>query len=243
MSHIADTVVDNQNVSRAAKICVELLENAAYRMSSTSEALPRGEIKDARAWMSAALVYESACMSGLNKTANKLPWANVTVTSLESLLNLTSDALSMMVSYDVFGNDTRLWSPPRTERDGFWEHVNGSGQEFDWKFPAGLMADVTVCNGGGENVNCDFKKVQEAVNAAPDEDGGRRFVISIKEGVYNETVRVPLQKKNVVFLGDGMGKTVITGSLNVGQPGMTTYDSATVGKALALVLSFFLTSI
>ncbi|XP_052196616.1 probable pectinesterase/pectinesterase inhibitor 64 [Diospyros lotus] len=229
VSHIADTVVDNQNVSRAAKICVELLENAAYRMSSTSEALPRGEIKDARAWMSAALVYESACMSGLNKTANKLPWANVTVTSLESLLNLTSDALSMMVSYDVFGNDTRLWSPPRTERDGFWEHVNGSGQEFDWKFPAGLMADVTVCNGGAENVNCDFKKVQEAVNAAPDKDGGRRFVISIKEGVYNETVRVPLQKKNVVFLGDGMGKTVITGSLNVGQPGMTTYDSATVG--------------
>jgi pectin methylesterase-like acyl-CoA thioesterase len=29
-------------------------------------------------------------------------------------------------------------------------------------------------------------------------------VISIKEGVYEETVRIPLEKKNVVFLGDGL---------------------------------------
>ena len=34
----------------------------------------------------------------------------------------------------------------------------------------------------------------------------------------------------MVFLGDGMGKTIITGALNVGQPGMTTYNSATVGE-------------
>uniref|UniRef100_A0A2N9G6X7 Pectinesterase catalytic domain-containing protein n=1 Tax=Fagus sylvatica TaxID=28930 RepID=A0A2N9G6X7_FAGSY len=58
--------------------------------------------------------------------------------------------------------------------------------------------------------------------------GEKRFVISIKEGVYEETVRIPLEKKNVVFLGDGMGKTVITGSLNVGQPGISTYNTATV---------------
>jgi hypothetical protein len=29
-----------------------------------------------------------------------------------------------------------------------------------------------------------------------------------------------------------MGKTVITGSLNVGQPGISTYNTATVGKFL-----------
>jgi hypothetical protein len=33
-----------------------------------------------------------------------------------------------------------------------------------------------------------------------------------------------------VFLGDGMGKTVITGSLTAGQPGISTYNTATVGK-------------
>lgn len=42
-------------------------------------------------------------------------------------------------------------------------------------------------------------------------------------------MRVPFEKTNLVFLGDGMGKTVITGSSNVGQPGVSTYNTATVG--------------
>ena len=93
--------------------------------------------------------------------------------------------------------------------------------------PLNLTPDVTVCKNGGDGC---YKTVQEAVNAAPD-NGNRtkRFVIHIKEGVYQETVRVPLAKRNVVFLGDGIGKTVITGDANVGQQGMTTYNSATVG--------------
>jgi len=35
-----------------------------------------------------------------------------------------------------------------------------------------------------------------------------------------------------------MGKTVITGSANVGQPGMTTYNSATVGEFGAVFFFF-----
>ena len=91
-----------------------------------------------------------------------------------------------------------------------------------------------MCKDGG--AGC-YRTVHEAVNAAPDNVnvGEGRFVIHIKEGVYEERVRVPLKKRNVVFLGDGMGKTVITGSASVGgQPGMTTYNSATVGEFLFL---------
>lgn len=127
------------------------------------------------------------------------------------------------MAYDVFGNETGSWVPPRTERDGFWEGVNGSGLGSFKSGFAVLKPDVTVCKGGA----CDCKTVQEAVDAGPSD--GRRYVIGIKEGVYEEMVRVPLEKKNVVFLGDGMGKTVITGSRNVGQPGVSTYNSATVG--------------
>ena len=65
--------------------------------------------------------------------------------------------------------------------------------------------------------------VQEAVNAAPENGNGKKFMIRIKAGVYEETVRIPLAKNNVVFLGDGIGKTVITGSSYVGLLGMTTY--------------------
>ena len=67
--------------------------------------------------------------------------------------------------------------------------------------------------------NRSYKMVQDAVNVVPNNTAdGKRFVIRIKAGVYEEIVRVPLEKKNVVFLGDGIGKTVITGSLYVGLP-------------------------
>ncbi|CAJ1974691.1 unnamed protein product [Sphenostylis stenocarpa] len=214
----------NQTRTTIAKSCLQVLHYSRHRTSLTADALQRGAIKDARAWMSAALGYQYGCWNGL-KYIDHTPQVAETMTFLDSLVTLFSNALSMMVSYDLFGNDTALWRPPMTERDGFWEPSGTRRLGAGPKIPSKLKADVTVCKGGG----C-YGTVQEAVNAAPDNAKGR-FVIYIKEGVYEERVRVPLRKKNVVFLGDGIGKTVITGSANVAQPGVTTYNSATVGVA------------
>ncbi|KAM1706038.1 hypothetical protein ACFXTH_028006 [Malus domestica] len=120
-----------------------------------------------------------------------------------------------------------MWAPPKTERDGFWERLEHGGPDpgFRGGVPSGLTANVTVC----KEEWCNYRTVHEAVNAAPDNAGNKRFVIGIKGGVYEETVRVALEKRNVMLLGDGIGKTIITGSLNVGQPGISTYNTATVG--------------
>lgn len=174
--------------------------------------------------MSAALAYQYDCWSGL-KYVNDTTGVNKTMSFLNSLVGLSSNALGMMVSYDNFGDAVSSWTAPRTERDGFWEKGGSVESGGALGFPSNLTADVTVCKDAGSGC---YKTVQEAVNAAPS-DGTSRFVIHIKEGVYEEKVRVPFEKKNVVFVGDGMGKTVITGSSNVGQPGMSTYESATVG--------------
>ncbi|KAL2521316.1 putative pectinesterase/pectinesterase inhibitor 51 [Forsythia ovata] len=223
---ILDASTGNQNRSRAAKSCLEILHYSDYRINLTDVALANGKIKDARAWMTAALAYQYDCWSGL-KYVNQTSQVDETMAFLYSLTGLSSNALGMLVNYDNFGQKTEAWGPPKTERDGFWEGGSGaSGSGFVGGVPSGLKVDVTVCKGGG----CTYKTVQEAVNAAPDyPEAGKRFVIEIKAGVYEETVRVPLEKKNVVFLGDGMGKTVITGSLNVGLNGVSTYNSATVG--------------
>ena len=223
----------NPNITTAAKICLEVLGYSQYRISSANQSLTRGEIKNARAWMSAGLSYQNDCYGGLiynagNSTSKPV---NETLLFLESLVGLTSNALSMTVSYDLFGNETESWRPPQTERDGFWEDsvLDSVRGFFRGGFPSKLKADATVCKDESKDNGC-YKTVQEAVNAAPDNAMDRRFVIHIKEGVYEEIVRVPFEKKNVVFLGDGMGKSVITGSLSVGQIGVTTYESATVGK-------------
>ncbi|KAL2528254.1 putative pectinesterase/pectinesterase inhibitor 51 [Forsythia ovata] len=226
VGEILNASTGNLNRSNAAKTCLEVLHYSEYRMALTNEALPRGKIKDGRAWMSAVLVFQYDCWSAL-KYVNGTSQVDKTMAFLNSLIGLSSNALGMMFNYDNFGEKTGSWGPPKTERVGFWEGgSDSSGAGFVGGVPKGLKPDVTVCDRGG----CDYKAIQDAVNAAPDNAGpGNRFVIWIKAGVYQETVRVPLEKKNVVFLGDGMGETVITGSMNVGQPGMSTYNSATVG--------------
>lgn len=104
--------------------------------------------------------------------------------------------------------------------------------------PRSLKPNVMVCKTG----NCQYRSVQDAVNAAPNNLVSQRFVIWIKAGLYDEIVRVPIAKRNLVFLGDGMGKTVITGSLNVGHmanTGVTTFESATVGKFIIATWSIY----
>ncbi|KAG2316857.1 hypothetical protein Bca4012_067760 [Brassica carinata] len=218
---ILDSSAGDKNRTNIATICLQILSYSQHRTESSDVAVTCGGIKDARAWMSAALAYQYDCWSGL-KTVNDTEQVLDTITFLDDLVKLTGTALSMMVSFDNFGDDVASWIHPATERDGFWEKT-GPVSGTILGFPSGLKEDVTVCKA------CGYKTVQEAVDAAPESNGDVRFVIRIREGVYEETVRVPFEKRNVVFIGDGMGKTVITGSLNVGQPGMTTYNSATVG--------------
>ncbi|KAG7657420.1 Invertase/pectin methylesterase inhibitor domain superfamily [Arabidopsis suecica] len=85
-----------------------------------------------------------------------------------------------------------------------------------------IKADATVADDGSG----DFTTVAAAVAAAP-EKSNKRFVIHIKAGVYRENVEVTKKKTNIMFLGDGRGKTIITGSRNV-VDGSTTFHSATV---------------
>ncbi|XP_044469228.1 probable pectinesterase/pectinesterase inhibitor 51 [Mangifera indica] len=223
---ILDSSGGNQNRSNAAKNCLELLGYSEKRTQSANDALPRGKIKDARAWYSAALTYQYDSWSAL-KYVNDTKLVGETMSFLNSLMQLTSNALSMMMSFDNFGDDFNTWRAPETERTGFWEKDRSKAAHlgFNGGFPSDLTADVTVCKDG----SCNYKTVQDAVNAAPENLATRRFVINIKAGVYEEIVRVAFEKKNVVFLGDGMGKTVISGSLNTGLMGITTFKTATVG--------------
>ncbi|KAM6542258.1 hypothetical protein CsatB_006705 [Cannabis sativa] len=151
---IANSPTNNKHLEKATKSCLETFQNANYRISIANSSLPSGNIKDARVWMSASLMYQHGC-----------------------------------------------------------------------GFPSNLTVDVTVCKDGRNGC---YKTIQDAVNASTDLSI-KKFVIHITAGVYEEIVRVPFVKQNIVFIGDGMGKTVITGSLNVGLMGLTTYDTATVG--------------
>ncbi|XP_074571194.1 putative pectinesterase/pectinesterase inhibitor 51 [Curcuma longa] len=216
--------------ANAARNCIGHLALSLRRLSDSSDALSAGRATDARAWTGAALHYQYDCWSAL-KYVNSSRRVSDAMAALLDLTALTSNALSMIAALQRYGPDLSLWAPPQTERDGYWgDPPAGSALQSGSSAPASIFPtarppNATVCKIG----SCDYQTVMEAVDAAPDL-GSDRFVIHIKAGVYEETVRVPFEKTNLVFVGDGMGTTVITSSRNVGQNQgvVTTYDSATV---------------
>ncbi|GJM92378.1 hypothetical protein PR202_ga08849 [Eleusine coracana subsp. coracana] len=143
---------------------------------------------------------------------------------LNDAVSVGSNYISMLAAQQRYGDDTSRWAPPQTERDGYWPPAAEAGDEDALGVPRGLPVNATVCGAGG---GCDYKTVGEAVAAAPDFGEGA-FVVHVKEGVYKETVSVAWEKTNVVLVGDGMGKTVITGDLNADTPGVSTFNTATV---------------
>ncbi|KAM0954273.1 putative pectinesterase [Dioscorea sansibarensis] len=219
------------NHTTAARNCIDLLTLASHRLSFVSSS--SAPLSSARSWASAVLIYHYSCWSAL-KYVNTTSQISSAIAFLTDLQSLTSNALSMLFSLHRFGPDLSLWSPPQTERDGYWDSSSSTtpttAAATTSDFGSGSTPlsrsdpDVTVCKGG----SCRFDSIQAAVNSAPG-NPTERFVIYIKEGVYRETVTVPFEKPNVVFVGDGMGKTVITGSLNAGMVGVSTYNTATVG--------------
>lgn len=99
---------------------------------------------------------------------------------------------------------------------------------------AATDADVVVTKDGSG----DYRTISEAVAAAAaarkrggGDVGARRFVIYVKEGAYEENVRVAYDVPNLVMIGDGVDRTVVTGSRSVGG-GSTTFSSATFGEFL-----------
>lgn len=89
--------------------------------------------------------------------------------------------------------------------------------------------DLTVAQDGSGT----HRTIQSAVNAlaAMGHNRPERAIIHVKAGVYHEKVQIGQKLHNVMFVGDGIDKTIITGDRNVVQ-GSTTLSSATFGKTM-----------
>ncbi|CAK7348341.1 unnamed protein product [Dovyalis caffra] len=84
--------------------------------------------------------------------------------------------------------------------------------------------DLIVAKDGTGN----FTTISEAVRAAPN-SSDTRFVIHIKSGAYFENVEVERKKKMLMFVGDGIGKTLVKANRSV-VDGWTTFRSATTNS-------------
>ncbi|KAJ1696394.1 hypothetical protein LUZ63_004906 [Rhynchospora breviuscula] len=202
---------------------------SSHRLSAARASLtqtPKPHLLNSRAYLSAGLLYQYDCSNYLSNLNKSTPVNPNLISSITHLASLTSNSLSLLSSYIRFGSDFSRFAPPSTERQGFFEEPSVLSYKRISSYSSlseGVRPNATVCKSGF----CDYNSIQDAITAAPD-FVSTRYVIHIKSGTYKETIIVPFQKTNVHFIGDGMGKTVITGELNAQMPNLTTIDTATV---------------
>ncbi|TYI66994.1 hypothetical protein E1A91_D09G266300v1 [Gossypium mustelinum] len=91
--------------------------------------------------------------------------------------------------------------------------------------PTDLKPNVVVAKDGSGKYDTITKALAEVPPKSPN-----RFIIHIKAGTYKEQVLLPKEMTNVMFIGDGPTKTIITNDLNcIRDHPLKTFGTATVG--------------
>ncbi|KAF8379275.1 hypothetical protein HHK36_028708 [Tetracentron sinense] len=187
--------------------CVKLYEDSDHRLRRL---LLQHRNDDARMWLSGVLTNHRTCLDGLSERSCFMPDQvahNLTV--------LLSKALAL------YGLETHEKGKVAQKS------IAGVNQRNLVSWDATISkADFVVAKDGSGN----YKTINEAVAALAKMGQKRpdRLVIYVKSGVYSEKVEIERDMKNVMFVGDGIDKTIVTGNRNV-QDGATTLSSATFG--------------
>lgn len=197
------------NLEKAAwEDCLELYEHTILRLNKSVDPGTKCTQTDAQTWLSTALTNLETCRAGF-----------IELGVSDYLLPLMSNNVSKLISNTLATNKIPYSEP--SYKDGFPTWVKEGARKLLQSSSPASQANIVVALDGSGN----YKTINEAITAASKRSGSGRYVIYVKQGTYKENVQIKL--KNIMLVGDGIGKTIITGSKSVGG-GSTTFNSATV---------------
>ncbi|EEF50349.1 Pectinesterase-2 precursor, putative [Ricinus communis] len=192
--------------------CIKLYSESEFRLSQLLASEKNYTHHDARTWLSGVLANHKTCLDGLSEKG-------FLENDHEMAHNLTFSLSKSLALYSR-GRRTINRGVPRRPI-----HNYNGGILTSWN-PTTSQADFVVARDGSGT----HRTINDAL-AALSRLGTRRtqrVIIYVKAGVYNEKVEIDHHIKDVMFVGDGIDKTIITGSRNV-PDGSSTFSSATFG--------------
>ncbi|KDP27467.1 hypothetical protein JCGZ_20123 [Jatropha curcas] len=229
-------------VRSAYEDCLELLDDSVDALSrSLSTVAPPidgntgqiqsagGSTEDVVNWLSAALTNQDTCTEGF-ADLNGAVKEQMTV-KLKDLSELVSNCLAIFSASD---DDDFSGVPIQNRRRLMVAEISGNNADelpswlgrrerrlLDMPVSA-IQADIIVSQYG----NGTYKTITEAIKKAP-EYSNRRTIIYVTAGRYEEKIlKVGRKKRNLMFIGDGKGKTIISGGKSIFD-NITTFHTAT----------------
>ncbi|XVE65586.1 hypothetical protein DITRI_Ditri08aG0012000 [Diplodiscus trichospermus] len=188
-------------------------------------------VQNLKVWLGGSITYQQTCLDGFMNTTGEAEQKMKDL--LKTSQELTSNGLAMVSELSKILNslnipnvghiDTGAAERRLLSEDGFPSWVTAGQRHLLQQTPDTVKPNVVVAQDGSGK----YKSINEALNEVPKKNP-TPFVIYIKAGTYKEQVIVTQSMTNVVFMGDGPAKTIITGSLNF-IDGTGTFKTATVG--------------
>jgi len=206
--------------------CLELLGDAKDELNnSIASANDWSKIYDMKPdidnWLSAVLSYQETCIDGFPDGPEKDSMEKF----LKSAKELGSNALAIMSDSSTVLSKLEA---PEVKRNLLSSDASGYPGWMDKVQRRLLKADASkftpntiVAKDGSGN----FTTISAALKAIPEKHEGR-YVIYVKEGVYDENVIVTKEMVNITMYGDGSQKSIITGRKNY-VDGVPTFQTAT----------------
>ncbi|KAK8913917.1 putative pectinesterase/pectinesterase inhibitor 34 [Platanthera zijinensis] len=227
-SSISGVTMDR--LARAAyEDCVELLDDSVDQLTQSIDVVSgdgTASDDDVITWLSAALTNHDTCAEGLDGVDSYV-YEQMT-TQLKDLPELVSNSLAIFAASSRNGEFSAI--PIQNRRkllrrrrlfSSFPDWINPTDRKLLETPAQDIQSDFVVSTDGSGTHNT----IADAVKAAP-EGSSRRIIIYVKAGHYYENIKVARKKTNLMFVGDGMGKTVVAGSRSVYDK-FTTFHTAT----------------
>ncbi|XP_059638024.1 pectinesterase 3-like [Cornus florida] len=218
-------------LQHAWRDCQHLIEAAIdhVNMSIMSmKSFTTTSIIDIRTWLSTAITDQGSCLDGLEEVGPltmrlqedvRIAMKNSTEFT-SNCLAIISNILTIFPDFQVPVSRKLLKAEvggdyPNWVSGGKYRRLLLEEEE------AVMEPNVTVAKDGSG----DFRSIMEAVNGVP-RKSEFMYLIYVKEGVYVENVVVGKDMWNVMVYGDGMNRTIVSGSLNH-VDGVPTFNTGT----------------
>lgn len=241
ISSVPDDLVKgltDKKATEALRVCKEMFEDAVDHLNNSlgslrpptagEKLLTESKVDNLRAWLSAAVTDQETCLDAFEGVAGGLK--DRVAAAMRNSTRFTSNSLAIASGIlrvlDQLNIPLHRKLLSTTAGTPSW--VSGAHRRVLLQAGAGArpIPNVTVATDGTGQV----KTIGEAVAMAPKKSPAP-FVIYVKEGKYVENVLIDKHRWNVVIYGDGMRKSIVSGSLNF-VDGTRTYYTATFGELL-----------
>lgn len=221
---------DNDRNHVALIDCLEFYEDSIAELNRSTLSSTSANSIDHSTMLSASLANHQTCLDGFRDFGFLVDDSNnffLPIQIMSNFSKLVSNSLAITKAIAAAPSTSSSTSCGQPLLDGLCPEWVYDDDKTLLQDMVGKGADMVVAQDGSG----DFRTISEAVAAAEEArkgSGSGRFVIYVKGGIYKENVVIEKRMKNIMMVGDGMDRTIVTAMKNV-QDGSTTFQSATFG--------------